>query len=95
MISKENAVELLKSYNEFCDKYDFCNQCPNRLYGGACKIAFGYNAALEAKAKKPTIARQGLHGNFEVCPDCGKPIFVYENFCSKCGTKIDWSDYLW
>lgn len=95
MISEVDVVELVKSFNEFCNKYEDCTRCPNGKIPGTCGIVFGYNAALEAKAKKPKIARQGLHSHFEICPDCSKPIFVHDNFCSKCGTKIDWSDYLW
>lgn len=92
-MNEEKAKELLQSYNEFCDKHEDCISCPNIKYHEACRIAFGYNAAVEAKAKKPNIIREGLHANFEVCPTCNKPIFIYDNFCSKCGTKIDWSDY--
>ncbi len=44
--------------------------------------------AERATIKQPTEVASPKHGY--VCPECGKRLKKYDNFCAKCGQGLDW-----
>lgn len=43
-------------------------------------------------ARQPYNCKQDVIGVYGRCPSCSKFVSDKQNFCSNCGTKIDWSD---
>jgi len=45
----------------------------------------------EMPMKPNEIELVDLEPSVGVC-DCGKEVYSFENYCSSCGQKLDWSD---
>lgn len=67
----------------------------NTAYGGKCTKAVRETAikALEKQIPKKVNNREEhadyIEGN---CPDCDLPVCDVDNYCSKCGCLLDWSE---
>ena len=67
----------------------------NTAYGGKCTKEVRETAikALEKQIPKKVNNREEhadyIEGN---CPDCDLPVCDVDNFCSKCGCLLDWSE---
>ena len=67
----------------------------NTAYGGKCTKEVRETAikALEKQIPKKVNNREEhadyIEGN---CPDCDLPVCDVDNYCSKCGCLLDWSE---
>ena len=67
----------------------------NTAYGGKCTKAVRETAikALEKQIPKKVNNREEhadyIEGN---CPKCDLPVCDVDNYCSKCGCLLDWSE---
>ena len=67
----------------------------NTAYGGKCTKEVREVAirALEKQIPKKVNNREEhadyIEGN---CPDCDLPVCDVDNYCSKCGCLLDWSE---
>lgn len=67
----------------------------NTTYGGKCTKEVRETAikALEKQIPKKVNNREEhadyIEGN---CPDCDLPVCDVDNYCSKCGCLLDWSE---
>ena len=67
----------------------------NTAYGGKCTKEVRETAikALEKQIPKKVNNREEhadyIEGN---CPDCDLPVCDMDNYCSKCGCLLDWSE---
>ena len=67
----------------------------NTAYGGKCTKVVRETAikALEKQIPKKVNNREEhadyIEGN---CPDCDLPVCDVDNYCSKCGCLLDWSE---
>ena len=67
----------------------------NTAYGGKCTKEVRESAikALEKQIPKKVNNREEhadyIEGN---CPDCDLPVCDVDNYCSKCGCLLDWSE---
>ena len=67
----------------------------NAAYGGKCTKEVRETAikALEKQIPKKVNNREEhadyIEGN---CPDCDLPVCDVDNYCSKCGCLLDWSE---
>ena len=67
----------------------------NTAYGGKCtkEVREVAISALEKQIPKKVNNREEhadyIEGN---CPDCDLPVCDVDNYCSKCGCLLDWSE---
>ena len=51
----------------------------------------GYSAKVEdqEKCSHPNVIEHYIEGS---CGDCGETVYDHTNYCSYCGSKLDWDD---
>ena len=71
-------------------KMDVSNEAAMKAVEDACVVAC---EALETQIPKKVNNREEhadyIEGN---CPDCDLPVCDVDNYCSKCGCLLDWSE---
>lgn len=94
----------LEEYNNICDSRKDCKGCPFEEFDNIsnCREIKYYiqqrelNKILEQEVEVEETPKKPIKylDNFYGCPNCDV-LFQnhhYQNYCPKCGQKLDWSD---
>ena len=94
MAEIEKVIRGLKCLTNMSD----CTTCPysynKQREFCLCDIGKDATELLKEQTVKPFLIREGRskYYNDYHCPRCDEEIFYEQNYCSECGSRIDWSN---
>ena len=99
MIKELEALQRLRDLVENLTRITALRNEVKELLIYSYEASNGYFSQIEKALKRnesmkvdPETLAFTTWGDFYNCPNCWEPVRLYDNYCSLCGKKLDWSE---